>query len=73
MYLSLIDVPAAPSTPQVWFLITKLIGAGARLLREKRVQGRPCRCKPRRLPGPPAESEAWNGNKRPNGQTTKKL
>jgi hypothetical protein len=37
---------------------TKLIGTeGARLLREKRVYGRPRRRKPRRLPGPPAESE----------------
>ncbi|MGV2447661.1 UNVERIFIED_CONTAM: hypothetical protein FO527_26900 [Bacillus sp. ATCC 13368] len=61
MYLSLIDVPAAPSTPQVWFLTkcyNKVDWSGcSRLLREKRVQGRPRRCKPRRLPGPPAESE----------------
>ncbi|PRA95475.1 hypothetical protein CQ056_01980 [Peribacillus simplex] len=30
---------------------------GTRLLREKRGQGRPRRRTPRRLPGPPAESE----------------
>ncbi|PEO47719.1 hypothetical protein CN563_10635 [Bacillus sp. AFS026049] len=37
---------------------TKLIGSeGTRLLREKRGQGRPRRRTPRRLPGPPAESE----------------
>jgi len=45
---------------------TKLIGTeGTRLLREKRVQGRPRRRKPRRLPDRPRKASAWSGNQRP--------
>ncbi|MCD1158731.1 hypothetical protein [Peribacillus frigoritolerans] len=44
----------------------KLIGTdGTRLLREKRVQGRPHRRKaPRRLPDRPRKASAWSGNQR---------
>ncbi|MBR8645421.1 hypothetical protein KEH51_18415 [[Brevibacterium] frigoritolerans] len=50
-----------------------MIGAGVRDSCGKSASGRPCRCKPRRLPDRPRKASAWNGNKRPNGQTTNKL
>ncbi|MCK1985613.1 MULTISPECIES: hypothetical protein [Peribacillus] len=45
---------------------TKLIGTeGERLLREKRVKGRPTGAKaPRRLPDRPRKASAWSGNQR---------
>ncbi|PCD06184.1 hypothetical protein CMV16_18540 [Peribacillus simplex] len=47
---------------------TKLIGTeGTRLLREKRVEGRPRRRAPRRLPDRPRKASAWSGNQQVDG------
>ncbi|PEZ83286.1 hypothetical protein CN380_02665 [Bacillus sp. AFS017274] len=54
---------------------TKLIGVeGTRLLREKRVQGRPRRREAaRRLPDRPRKASAWSGNQQSLKKTAGKL